>query len=65
MDRNMADIEAVACLQIAAFDTVVAFDFANDLAADNRNKRDQNPDSNKPKDYFVDRTNRNNIEGAP
>lgn len=62
MDKSMADMEAAACLPIAV---AVAFDFANDLAADNRNKRDQNPDSNKPKDYFADHTNRNSIEGAP
>jgi hypothetical protein len=47
---------------------VEGFDFESDLgdlAAHNRSNLDHNPDSNTPnKDYFVDHTNRNNIEAV-
>jgi hypothetical protein len=43
---------------------VAVSDYANDLAARTRNNWDQNWDSNRPTDYFADRTNRNSIEAS-
>lgn len=72
MGRNKVDIvELVELLthyfvnNFVAFAEVVVFDFANDLAAHNRNKKDRNLDNNMPKDCFADHTNRKNIEEVP
>ena len=60
LDKSMARMEEQVCLLIV----VAAFDFANDLEC-NRSKWDHNPDSNMPKDYFVDHANRSNIGEVP
>lgn len=56
----------MAGMELALLIVAVAFDFAKDLVAHNRNKRDHSPaDNSMPMDYFADHTNRNNIEEAP
>ena len=73
MDKSKVDIEELVVVLLkhyfennsVAFVEVVVFDFAIDLTAHNRNKKDRNLDNNMPMDYFADHTNRKSIEGAP
>lgn len=63
VEGKAADKSKVGSLRLEYSRTpkmAVAFDFANDLAADSRSNLDHNPDSNRPsRDYSEGHTNRN------
>lgn len=65
MERCLLVAFPVASMVYFVSLTVVAFDFAIDLA-DNRSSLDRSPGNNKPSmGYFEGQTSRNNIEVVP